>query len=291
MARHPLPQLLEGFAEWSSPYDVALCDIWGVLHDGVKAHAGAGDALTRFRARGGTVVLVSNAPRPGPSVIEILDGMGVARSAYDGIVTSGDVTRSQLEAEPERPYHWLGPERDWPLFHGLSAASVPLREARIVVCTGLVNDDRETPEDYRTVLREALALRLPMLCANPDLVVERGDELIYCAGALAELYGEMGGEVRMAGKPYAAIYAAALEVAEGIRRAGTPLSKVMAIGDALRTDVAGAVALGCASLFVARGIHTRELGLAENGLTAAALQTLLMPPAPVPTAVIDKLVW
>src|SRR4051794_11146219 len=105
MTLPPKPLLLDGFATWSRSYDVALCDIWGVLHDGLKAHAGAGDALTRFREKGGTVVLVSNAPRPGPTVVDMLDGLGVPRSAYDGIVTSGDVTRSQLEAEPARPYY------------------------------------------------------------------------------------------------------------------------------------------------------------------------------------------
>ena len=132
---------------------------------------------------------------------------------------------------------------------------------------------------------------LTMLCANPDLIVERGDELLYCAGALADLYESMGGEVVMAGKPYPAIYSAAIAVAEGIRREPVDHGAIVAIGDALRTDIAGAVQLGCASLFVARGIHTRELGLAENKVAAADLRRLLAGQPLIPTATIDKLVW
>lgn len=291
MTLNSAPVVLDGFRDWSRRYKVALCDIWGVLHDGVVAHAGAGDALTRFRAQGGTVVLVSNAPRPGHAVIEILDRFAVPRTAWDGIVTSGDVSRSLLEQDPARPYFWLGPQRDAPLFEGLSAAPVGFDEAQVIVCTGLLHDERETPEDYRDMLARALDRGITMLCANPDLVVERGDALLYCAGAIADLYESMGGEVVMAGKPYPAIYAAAIEVAEGIRRETVDHHEIVAIGDALRTDIAGAVQLGCDSLFVARGIHTRELGLSAAKVVAADMHRLLAGQPLVPTASIDKLVW
>jgi HAD superfamily hydrolase (TIGR01459 family) len=287
----PAPLVLDGFAEWSRRYDVVLCDIWGVLHDGRVAHPGAADALTRYRERGGTVVLVSNAPRPGPSVAGMLDEFRIPRTTWDGIVTSGDVTRSLLEEHRDRPYYWLGPARDAGLFEGLGVRQVALEEAELVVCTGLFHDERETPDDYRDLLDQARARKLPMICANPDLIVERGDELVYCAGAVAELYAELGGEVIMAGKPFPAIYAAAIAVAEAIRRSVVEPGHIVAIGDALRTDIAGAVQLGCASLFVARGIHTRDLGLAENKVAVADLHRLLSGQPLVPTASIDKLVW
>jgi HAD superfamily hydrolase (TIGR01459 family) len=291
MTTTPAPLVLEGFADWSRRFKVALCDIWGVLHDGLVAHGGAGEALTRYREAGGVVVLVSNAPRPGTQVVEMLDRFGIPRTAWDGIVTSGDVTRFMLEEHPERPYFWLGPARDAGLFEGLSAPSRPLEDAAVIVCTGLLHDDRETPDDYRDLLGKALARKIPLLCANPDLIVERGEELVYCAGAIAELYEDLGGEVIMAGKPYPAIYSAAIEVAEGIRRESVPHDAIVAIGDALRTDIAGAVQLGCASLFVARGIHTRDLGIGERKVAPADLHKLLHGQPLVPTASIDKLVW
>lgn len=291
-ASSPAPVVIEGFADWSRRFDVVLCDIWGVLHDGRTAHPGASDALSRYRERGGTVVLVSNAPRPGPAVAEMLDRQyRIPRAAWDGIVTSGDVTRSMLEEQRERPYFWLGPARDAGLFEGLGVRQATLDEAELIVCTGLYHDERETPDDYRELLGRALARRLPMICANPDLIVERGDELVYCAGAVAELYAAMGGEVIMAGKPFPAIYEAAIGVAEGIARRAVAPSHVVAIGDALRTDIAGAVQLGCASLFVARGIHARDLGLAENKVAVADLHRLLSGQPLVPTATIDKLTW
>lgn len=227
-----IPPVLDGIAAWSQGYDVILCDIWGVLHDGVQSHPAAADALFRIRQRGGTVILVSNAPRPAYSVVPHLDELGVPRHAWDGIVTSGDVTRAVLEASHE-PYFWLGPERDYPLFEGLAARSATLEEAPVLVCTGLLHDERETPDDYREILARARARGVTFLCANPDLVVERGGELVFCAGALAEAYADLGGEVIFAGKPHKPIYDAALDVAASLRKRDTDMSKVLAIGDAL----------------------------------------------------------
>lgn len=291
MPSRTVPPILSGFADFSAGFDIALCDVWGVIHGGVHAFAPACDALARFRARGGTVILVSNAPRPGDAVVPQLDRLGVPRDAWDGLVTSGDVARGLIEKDPGRPYFWLGPERDGPLFDGLSARPVPFADADWIVCTGLIDDETETPESYASLLREARERSMAFLCANPDLVVERGGKLVYCAGAIGQAYEALGGTTVYAGKPDRPIYDAALEIAASIRRAQPDLARVVAIGDALRTDIAGAARLGCATLFVARGIHADELGIADRPLDADALAGLLAQSGPAPTAAIDQLVW
>ena len=163
------PVILGGISSIATQYDVILCDIWGVLHNGLKAYASASEALTRYRKQGGKVILVSNAPRPAPDVVGLLDGMGVLRSAYDGIVTSGDVTRSMLSEGTWKSYYWLGPKRDGGLFHGLPITSTELEAADVIVCTGLFDDATETPDDYGDFIAKARGLNLPFLCANPDL--------------------------------------------------------------------------------------------------------------------------
>ena len=206
--RHPLhaPPLVEGLSAFSGDYDLILCDVWGVLHNGVAAFPAACEALTKARAGGATVVLVSNAPRPNRFIMGMLDGLGVPRSAYDAIVTSGDVTRDMLEARPGARIHHLGPPRDVGTFDGLDLTLASLEEADLVVCTGLLNDDVETPDDYADALAAMKARELPFICANPDLVVERGDKLIFCAGAIAQAYEQIGGKAYWCGKPYRPIY-------------------------------------------------------------------------------------
>jgi len=205
-----LPQLIERFESLARDYDVVLCDVWGVLHNGVAAFAHACDTLQRFRAGGGTVILITNAPRPGAGVQRILDRLHVARDVYDGITSSGDVTRGVIECRlNERVFH-LGPARDQPMFAGLDVTFAPVETADYVVCSGLFDDITETPENYRAMLAAMRARSLFMVCANPDIVVERGDTLVYCAGALADAYRELGGEVLYCGKPHAPIYEAAL---------------------------------------------------------------------------------
>lgn len=268
------PALVSGLAELAPRYDVILSDIWGVLHNGLAAYPAAGEALTKFREKGGTVVLITNAPRPAVDVVKLLDGLKVLRSAWDGIVTSGDVTRAMLEADPS-PFFWLGPERDEPIFDGLKAPMVPLKDARNFVCTGLLDDDVEGPDDYAAMLAEARTHNLTFICANPDLVVERGGRLVYCAGALAQAYENLGGKTIYAGKPFGPIYQEALSIAASVRGGPIDLSRVLAIGDAIRTDVAGAKKLGVDCLFCARGIHTHELGLDEKPLHGEALARFL----------------
>jgi HAD superfamily hydrolase (TIGR01459 family) len=282
--------LTESFAALSPNYDVVLSDVWGVVHNGVNGWPDACDALARFRRAGGVVILISNAPRPGKRLIPQLDGFQVAREAYDGILSSGDVTVSEMKARAGQPVCHIGPARDYTLFDGLDAPRVPAEQARYVVCSGLFNDDTETPDDYRPVLSVMRERRLPMICANPDVVVERGDRLVYCAGALADLYGEMGGEVTYAGKPYPPIYARALAEAAAIRGKETPLARVLAIGDSVRTDLAGAKRLGVDCLFITSGIHAEELGGRENP-DLVTLQRLFDKAGAHPRAVTRRLMW
>lgn len=288
--RGEAPRVIGGFGELAGDYDAALCDVWGVLHDGVKAHPGAGDALMRFRAGGGAVVLVSNAPRPGHFVVDMLDGFGVPRRAYDDVVTSGDVTRRLLGERAGARVHHLGPERDHGVFDDLGIVLSEAESAEIVCCTGLEDDEVETPEDYRARLEPLAARGVPMVCANPDLVVERGAKLIYCAGALADLYAGMGGDVTYAGKPYGPVYAEALRRAAVALGRDVPLDRVIGIGDALRTDLAGARDFGFDALLIARGIHAGDL-IEDGAVSAERAARLLAAEALSPVGVQDKLVW
>ncbi len=238
-------------------YDVLLCDVWGVLHNGVDSFAPASAALQRARQAGLTVVLITNAPRPFAGVAEQIHALGVPESAYDRIVTSGDVTRELIRNAPRRVFH-LGPERDETLYDGIDVELVEEREADVVVCTGFFDDDTETPEDYADMLVRFRSRNLPFICANPDIVVERGDRLIWCAGALARDYGQLGGRTLIAGKPHRPIYEAAVAAAEDVR--GTPVerSRVLAIGDGMLTDIKGADLFGIDVLYISGGIHAGD---------------------------------
>jgi len=284
--------VLDGLEAVAARCDVILCDVWGVLHNGLQAFEAAGDALTRFRAGGGCVVLVSNAPRPGPAVMRMLDKLAVVRSAFDAIVTSGDLTRTAIAERPGETVFHLGPERNHSLFKDLEVRFGDIEEAGYVVCSGFFDDDRETVEDCRPMLEQMRARRLPMICANPDLVVERGDRLIPCAGAIALAYEEIGGEVFYTGKPHRPIYEAALTRASELRggeRVAT--RRVLAIGDAIRTDIAGAATLGIPALFVTRGIHAAELTSPDGTTDPARVRAWLARQAARPQAFTDRLAW
>lgn len=247
--------VVESVSRLAEAYDAWFCDVWGVVHNGVAAFPPAVRACERFRAAGGTVVLITNAPRPSTAVLRQLDGLHVPRAAYDCVVTSGDVTRSLLTDPPDRRVFHLGPERDLTIFDGLDVALVTASEASVVLCSGLYDDETETPDDYADHLSELRRRRLPMICANPDLMVERGDRLVYCAGALAAAYATLGGEVVYTGKPHTAIYELALKRASEARGVEVSRERVLAIGDGLKTDMAGAAAAGLDALFVASGLH------------------------------------
>jgi HAD superfamily hydrolase (TIGR01459 family) len=266
---------LEGLAELSDRYDALLCDVWGVIHNGREAFPGPCATLARWRSEVGPVALISNSPRPSRDVIAQMDALGVPREAWSALVTSGDVTRALLAERAPGPAYAIGPERDRPLYEGLGLAFAPLGEAAFIACTGPVDDDVETPEDYRQLLTAAAARALPMICANPDKVVQRGDRLIYCGGALAELYETLGGTVIMAGKPHAPIYAAGLAKAAELTGRPADPARVLAVGDGIATDIAGANAQGLDVLFVAGGIHGADVTGPDGRLDPAAAQALL----------------
>ena len=286
-----LPPFIAHFATLADDYDVALCDVWGVVHNGVVAAPEACDALTRFRERGGTVVLITNAPRPGERVARtILDRLGVPSAAYDGIISSGDVTRALIAARAGARVFHIGPERDLPLFDGLDSPMAPLERADYVVCSGLLDDTVETPRDYEELVARMHARALPMICANPDVVVERGNKLVYCAGAIADLYAAAGGDVVYAGKPYRPIYEQALRLAEAARGQRVQQHRLLAIGDSVRTDLKGAAAFGIDALFVTAGIHAEELG-DRSDPDAATLSGIFAAAGVAPKAVMHRLSW
>jgi HAD superfamily hydrolase (TIGR01459 family) len=267
--------------------DVLLSDIWGVVHNGLVSFPQACDALLSFRKQGGTVILITNAPRPADSVQRQLRKLGVADDVYDAIVSSGDLTRHFVADHPGRKVFWLGPERDNSIYRGLDPALSPLEQADYIVCTGLLDDETETPEDYRGMMLQARERKLTLICANPDIVVERGDRLIYCAGAIAELYRELGGEVIFYGKPHRPIYERAIQLAAE-RKGQTPaLNRVLAIGDSVRTDLAGAHGFGIDCLFVTRGIHADEFEGVDQ-LDPASVKELFGHP---PRALTRELKW
>jgi len=258
MASRSLPRVLSGLREIAADYDAALCDVWGVLHNGRDAFLKAADAIRRFRAERGPVILLSNAPRLKDGVEAQFDRVGLKRDFYDGIVTSGAVARADLirrsESRPLKLFY-LGPPRDNPVFHGLDIRFASAAEAEMVFCTGPYDDETETPEDYRELLEVFKARGLAFLCANPDIIVQRGDKLVYCAGAIARLYEALGGCVIYYGKPYPAIFEYALAEA----RALSAVSKPLVIGDGIETDVKGANGLKLDALFIGGGIHNAEI--------------------------------
>ncbi len=269
-----MPALPDGLAQISGRYDALLCDVWGVIHNGREAFPQACAALQRFAAAHGPVVLISNAPRPSAAVLPQLDALSVPRAAWSAFVSSGDATRALLMERAPGPAWKIGPERDWPLYDGLGMEFTTPELAAFIACAGPEDDERETPDDYRERLAICARRGLTMICANPDRVVQRGDKLVYCGGALADLYAAMDGPVLMAGKPYAPIYDLALAEAE--RLLGRPLARerVLCIGDGIATDVKGAADQGLDCLFIANGIHGAEAvrdGRLDPALTAGLL--------------------
>lgn len=255
-ASHPA-----GLSDLAGRYDVLLCDLWGVMHDGRRALPEAVAAAERFRQGGGTVVFVTNSPRPREAVLTQIATLGVPEGAFDALVTSGDVTIAAIAAEGGRPLYHIGPPRDLELFEavrrrsGTASRLGELPGAELVVVTGLFDDSTETPRHYADVMAAMRARDLVMICANPDIVVHIGETLLYCAGALAEAYAALGGRTLLAGKPHAPIYAAALALAEAARGRPVERARVLAVGDGLVTDGAGAARETIDFLLVTSGIH------------------------------------
>jgi HAD superfamily hydrolase (TIGR01459 family) len=267
--------------------EVVLSDIWGVVHNGLESFPEACAALHTYREQGGVVILITNAPRPADSVQRQLRKLGVADETYDAIVSSGDLTRRFVADHPGKKLYWVGPERDSSIHRGLDPVMSELDAADYIICTGLFDDETESAEDYRPMLTKALARQVPLICANPDIVVERGDRLIYCAGAIAELYRELGGEVVFYGKPHRPIYERAMALAAERRGHPAELRQVLAIGDSVRTDLAGAHGFGIDCLFVTRGIHSEDFEGIDQ-LDPASVKELFGHP---PRALMRELRW
>ena len=269
MTNAPLP-VLSNAGPLLSQYEVLFCDIWGVVHNGLRAYSEGCAALVKFRQNGGTVILLSNAPRTADTVLQILQAKAVPENIADAIVPSGDLARHFAREQGITQVHHIGPERDYDVFDGAGLERVEMGQAEAIFCTGLIRDRQETGEDYRERLRPAAERGLTLICANPDLVVDVGGTLLPCAGAIAKVYEDMGGNVYWAGKPFAVAYAHARDIAGKLRGAAVSKSSILAIGDAVRTDIAGAVQFGIDSLFIGQGIH-RDTVMPEGELNAAAL--------------------
>ncbi len=266
-----MTQIIASLAKIPTRYDAVFCDLWGCLHNGKTPFPAAVSALQAFRAKGGKVVLLTNAPRPKPSVVSQLDAMGLPRDAWDEVVTSGDAAQYALitGAVGRRVFH-IGAAKDDAFFTDFAddlaqtvAAEAPIErttldQAEGIVCTGLADDLTETPDDYRSALLFSKTMDLPMLCANPDIVVDFGDTRLYCAGALALAYEEMGGRVFYFGKPHPPIYDLARRRLAALT--GNEDAQVLCIGDGINTDIQGGLAEGMDTVFITGGIAVDQFG-------------------------------
>jgi HAD superfamily hydrolase (TIGR01459 family) len=285
------PQILENAGEMLSRYEVILCDVWGVLHDGRNAYPDAGRALAKFRQTGGTVVLVSNAPVPAIGVERVLAATGVQRDCWDTIVSSGDLALGHISALGFNKLHRVGPSaRDGLLFAALPGPDTPLEQADAIVCTGLIDDVNETVEDYRALIDAGLRRRLPFVCANPDLVVDVAGVRHLCAGSIAEVYEREGGSVFWAGKPHPIAYGTAVKRAAELRGHDTDLRRILGIGDAVRTDLAAAAELGVDSIFVTSGIHNDDT-MTAGRVDPIKLAKLFAASGPTATVAMALLRW
>ncbi|WP_084397784.1 TIGR01459 family HAD-type hydrolase [Henriciella aquimarina] len=250
------PEHPDGLAEIAERYDTILCDVWGVIHNGRRAFAPACGALTKFREQGGTVVLITNAPVPKAQVISYFEPMGVSDDCYDDCVSSGDATREELSRRTHEKIWRLGVDAGWErdqfLYQGLGLNFVEPEAADTLLCVGLEDQANDDPEDYRGLLKTGVERGLPMICANPDIKVRVGDQLVWCAGALAAIYEEEGGTVIYPGKPHPVIYELALKRAAAAR--GKPSEAVLCIGDSPGTDMRGAARQGLDALYVGTGL-------------------------------------
>jgi HAD superfamily hydrolase (TIGR01459 family) len=285
----PAIPIVASLKDIGSRYRAWLVDIWGVMHNGHSAFPRAVAATRAFRQSGGVVVLLSNSPRPSPGVQQQLRDFGVPDDAYDATVTSGDLTRHELgKYQGARVFH-LGPERDRPIFAGLDVTLSDWQDADLVVCSGPFDDETETPDDYVDLCRDLAARKLPMICANPDHLVERGQRLIYCAGAIAAVYEKAGGSVVYAGKPHMPVYELALETIAQLAGSDVGKDEVLAVGDGINTDIAGAGNLGIDAVFVASALHAPAGG--GEALDAPHLAELFTNAKRRPLAATHALDW
>lgn len=254
-------RIIDSLAEISDAYDAVLCDLWGCYHNGIEVYEAAVDACLRFRQDGGIVVLLTNAPRPAPSVKALLDHMNAPEDSYDAIVSSGAACQAALaDGSYGSNFLYVGPERDLHMLTDVGLAPAEEDEAEAILCTGLRDDQTETPEDYYAELEDWSDRGLPLLCANPDIIVDRGEERLWCAGAIARDYEAIGGEVLYFGKPHLPVYDRCHAVLSDLADRDVPKSRVLAIGDGIATDVPGGLAAGLDTLYVTGGLAARDLG-------------------------------
>lgn len=291
MSCSELPSEIDGLRTIAGEYDALICDVWGVLHNGSKPFTATIDALRAFRKARGPVVLLTNAPRLASDVQLQFDRIGVPHDCYDALITSGEGAREELlgRIKSDKPLKLfnLGPDRDRAVRDGLNIVLAEPKEAEIILCTGLFDDETEGPEDYQTLLEEFLARDLLFLCANPDLVVRRGDTIVYCAGAIARAYEEMGGKVKYFGKPHPPV----LELARARAQALGSGNKLLVVGDGLETDIKGANTMGWDALFVLGGVHGVEIGNLSSHRAQEQLRVLLQKTGATANWSITELRW
>jgi len=259
-----MTRIIDRLDEISAPYDVLLCDLWGCVHDGVRPYPAAVAALQAFRATGGKVILVTNAPRQRSAVRAHLDEMGLPDDAYDDIASSGDAARAAMYRGAVGEKVWfMGEPHDEVFFEPMALVEDPVEITRVsldaaegIVCTGPF-DALADPAELRPQLLYAKQKGLKLLCANPDIVVDRGDVREWCAGAVARLYTEMGGESLYFGKPHPAIYDLARARLAALGKVPGP-ERILAIGDGIHTDIQGALGEDIDSLFITGGLAAEE---------------------------------
>ena len=250
-------KIIKGLSEVADRYASILCDVWGVIHNGRAAFEPACEALVQFREAGGRVVLITNAPVPKAQVLRYFEPLGVPASAFDDCVSSGDTTREMLKARSDQKIWRLGADEGWEhdrfLYEGLNLDFVAPEAADLLLCIGLRDQVNDDPETYREELKAGVALGLPMICANPDIKVRVGGKLYWCAGALAQIYEEEGGEVLYPGKPYEPIYQAAIQRLQALNGI-TNASDILCIGDSPATDIRGGRRMGFDSCYTGTGL-------------------------------------
>ena len=264
------PAFLESLGAVASGYDALLCDAWGVIHDGRAAFPGVADALSAFRRARGPVIVLTNAPKPANIIPGQLDRIGLPRDAYDAVVTSGDTTRAEIMRHLPARAHRIGWMTDSPLYEGLDIEFAPIDDAGLIICTGLADDGPADPEGYKPLLEGAAQRRVPMICANPDIVVRWNGRLEWCAGAVARVYEGLGGPVAYAGKPWPPIYALAFAKIEAAAGRKVDRTRVLAIGDGAATDILGANNAGVDCVYIANGKGVHD-GDATSSSVASAL--------------------
>jgi HAD superfamily hydrolase (TIGR01459 family) len=280
------PSLLNHLSAIAGRYDALLCDAWGVIHDGVRLFDGVAGALSAFRRERGPVIILTNAPRPSSIIPAQLDRIGLPRAAYDAVVTSGDATRALISARAPAPALKIGPGKDDPLFDGLDIRFADADSAEFIICTGLRDEFNESPEDYRDELSAAARRGLPMICANPDKIVNWGGRKIWCAGALAEIYEGLGGDVAYGGKPHPPIYELACARAVSVKGAPIARERFLAVGDGLATDIAGANRHGLDAVYVAG-----EGGVHDGAADADAIAETMRRAGLSIVAAMERLAW